>query len=278
MQAVRTISALARSCHPAPCVAVTVFSTALAVLAGNTVGRCAVLAAAVLAGQLSIGWSNDRIDRARDQAAARKDKPVARGEIAAATIDRAIGVALLATVVLSFALGWRVGLLHCAAVGCGWLYNVGLKATVWSWLPYAVAFGSLPAIATLALPHPRAPGGWIVLVAAVLGVVANLTNTLPDLRADQRAGIRGLPHRLGARWSVLLGAGLLIAATVVLVFAPSASPGVGSWAALVVVAGLVAAGVPWAIRHPLSRAVFYGLIALVAVQLGLIFTTGNHLH
>ena len=277
MQVGRTVSALARSCHPAPCVAVTVFSTALAVLAGNTAGRCAVLAAAVLAGHLSIGWSNDRIDQRRDQAAARADKPIALGEIGPASIDRAIAVALVATVVLSFALGWRAGLLHCAAVGCGWLYNVGLKATVWSWLPYALAFGSLPAIATLALPHPRLPGGWIVLVAAALGVVANLTNTLPDLRTDERAGIRGLPHRLGARWSVLVGAGLLIAATVVLVFAPSAPPRAGGWAALIVVAALVAVGVPWAIRHPLSRAVFYGLIALVAMQLGLIFTTANHL-
>ena len=29
-------------------------------------------------------------------------------------------------------------------VVCGWLYNLGLKATAWSWLPYAIAFKLIP--------------------------------------------------------------------------------------------------------------------------------------
>jgi hypothetical protein len=140
----RSASALARSCHPAPSAGVTAFATVLAVTAGNGAGTCALLALAVLAGQLSIGWSNDRLDAARDRAVARTDKPIATGELAHRTVEVAIAVALAACVACSLALGWRAGLLHLAAVSCGWLYNLWLKATWFSWLPYAAAFGALP--------------------------------------------------------------------------------------------------------------------------------------
>jgi 4-hydroxybenzoate polyprenyltransferase len=268
---------LLRSCHPAPCVAVTLFATILGALAGNSPARCVLLAAAILAGQLSIGWSNDRIDAARDAGAQRRDKPVARGEVQLPVLDRAIGSSLVATVLLSFSLGWRAGSLHCAAVSCGWLYNLVLKSRWLSWLPYALAFGSLPAIATLALPQPRLPGGWIVLAAAALGVVANLTNALPDLDEDARAGIRGLPHRLGARRALAVSAGLLMAATVALTVGPPGPPSGLGLLGLALAVGLVLAGAGWAWRHPLSRGVFYGLIVFVGLQLGLILTSAHQL-
>ncbi|WP_418607252.1 hypothetical protein [Georgenia sp. SUBG003] len=55
--------ALARACHPAPTVAVTVLAGLAAVVAGHTAGGVALVALAVLAGQLTIGWSNDLVDR-----------------------------------------------------------------------------------------------------------------------------------------------------------------------------------------------------------------------
>ena len=115
--------------------------------------------------------------------------------------NAAIGVALLVTVAFSLSLGWRAGLLHLAAVGCCWLYNAWLKATWLSWLPYAAAFGALPAIATLALPTHPAPAAWVVAAGAAFGVAANLTNALPDLADDRLTGVAGLPHRIGTRAS-----------------------------------------------------------------------------
>src|SRR5581483_4954960 len=115
------------------------------------------------------------------------------------TVDRAIALALAATVALSLMLGLAAGLLHLAAVGFGWAYNLGVKSTLWSWVPYAAAFGALCAVATLAVHPHRSPPLWLVGAGAALGVVANLTNALPDLAGDRQTGVRGLPHAWGAR-------------------------------------------------------------------------------
>ncbi|MGW1667157.1 UbiA family prenyltransferase, partial [Streptomyces microflavus] len=59
------------ACHPVPTVAVTALVTALAAAAGRDAEGCALVGAAVLSGQLSVGWCNDAVDAARDRAAAR---------------------------------------------------------------------------------------------------------------------------------------------------------------------------------------------------------------
>ena len=61
-----TARALALACHPLPTVAVTAISAGLAALAGLASARGLLLVVAILAGQLSIGWSNDASTRARD--------------------------------------------------------------------------------------------------------------------------------------------------------------------------------------------------------------------
>jgi 4-hydroxybenzoate polyprenyltransferase len=275
---VRTASALARSCHPAPTVAVTCFTTVLGAAAGNGAGTCTLLAVAVLAGQLSIGWSNDRIDAARDRTAGRTDKPLASGELALRTADMAIALALLTTVAFSLSLGWRAGLLHLGAVGCGWIYNAELKSTWWSWLPYAAAFGALPAIATLALPTPTWPAAWAVVAGALFGAAANLTNALPDLAGDRLTGVVGLPHHLGARPSLLTAVALLIAATCCAAFGPPGATTALGWAALALSVLAAVAGAVLAFTRPTSKISFYGIVAVVGLDLVLIVVDGHHLH
>ena len=124
----------------------TTVAALLSVASGLEGWRLALVTAAVLAGQLVIGWSNDLLDAGRDTAVQRRDKPLATGELTTQAVSVALGVAAVAAVGLSTALGWRGALLHLlAVVGSGVGYNLVLKATAWSWLPYAVAFGSLPA-------------------------------------------------------------------------------------------------------------------------------------
>ncbi len=269
--------ALARSCHPAPTVAVTAFATALGATAGNSAATCTLLAVAVWAGQLSIGWSNDRIDAERDRAAGRQDKPLARRAVSPGTADTAIRVALAVTAAFSFALGWRAGLVHLGAVGCGWLYNLWLKGTWWSWLPYAAAFGALPAIATLALPAHPLPGGWVVAAGALLGVAANLTNAVPDLAGDRRTGVVGLPHRLGARRSLLLAALLLVAATLLAAIGPAGAVTPLGWGVLAASVLAAAGAARLAARDPRGKLSFYGLVAVVGLDLVLIVVTGHQL-
>jgi 4-hydroxybenzoate polyprenyltransferase len=258
-------------------VGVTAFTAALAVAAGNSAGRCVLIAAAIFVGQLTIGWSNDRHDVAADRHVGRTDKPLAMGEVPLPVVDLAIAVAVVATVVLSLAVGWRPGLAHLGAVAAGWVYNFWLKGTWLSWLPYAVAFGALPAVATLALPGHPAPAGWGVGAAALLGVAANFTNALPDLEDDRVTGFRGAPNRLGSRPSLLIGALLLVVAAACIATGPPRSPRWFDWTGLAATIASVGAAVPLLWRRAQTRAPFYALMAAVPLDLVMV-VLGRHLH
>ena len=129
------IRALVRSCHPLPSVAVSSLAGGLAALAGLPLATGILVTAAVFTGQLSIGWSNDYLDAERDRAADRTDKPVAAGAVAPRVAGMAALIALAVTVLVSAALGWPGGAAALLIVVCGWLYNLGAKATILSWLP-----------------------------------------------------------------------------------------------------------------------------------------------
>lgn len=272
------LRALLLSCHPLPTLAVTAISAGLAALAGLTPGRAALLVAAVFAGQLSIGWSNDAIDAARDRASARTDKPVALGAVSPRVVGVAAGVALLAAIALSLSLGVLPGLASLTVVVCGWLYNLGLKATAFSFLPYAIAFGTLPALATLALPEPTLPAPWAMIAGALFGVSAHLANVLPDLDDDLDAGVRGLPHRIGAR-ATAAACPILLGAASLVILAGTAGAGVGWWrwlaaGGLVLLSGI---GVLVGLRRPKSRALFLVVIAAAIIAVVLFAASGTAL-
>lgn len=258
---------LVLACHPVPTLAVTVLALLLAVGSAGP-GEVALVAGAVLCGQLVIGWHNDLLDAVRDRAVGRTDKPLARGEVTPRTVRVALAAALVLAVLLSLWAGGRVGAaLHLGlVVGAGLAYNAGLKATVWSWLPYAVAFGTLPAFVWVSVGLGAAPW-WAVTVGALLGVGAHLLNVLPDLEDDLRAGIRGLPHRLGARWSRALAPLLLVAGTVLLALAPAGRTPTWGW--LVVGSALLLAVPAWAARGttPFLAAIVIALLNVLALAL-----------
>jgi heme o synthase len=265
--------ALARACHPEPTVAVTAVSVALAVSVGRGVAGAAAVGAAVLAGQLSVGWSNDYLDRERDVRAGRADKPVADGRVAAPTVRVAAALAAVATVPLSLLSGWLAGTLHILAVASAWSYNLRLKATPFSVVPYAVSFGLLPAFVTTGLPG-RPVVGWLVGAGALLGSGAHFANVLPDLDDDLRTGVRGLPHRIGAGASRVAAAALLLAASGVLAFGPPGPPGLLGVGA-VVAAGAVGVGGFVAGRQPGSRAAFRAVMIVAALDVLLLLATGH---
>jgi 4-hydroxybenzoate polyprenyltransferase len=193
----------------------------------------------VLAGQLSIGWSNDAADAQRDAACGRRDKPVATGELPPRAAAVAAGTALALCVPLSLLSGTGAGAAHLAGVAAGWIYNLRLKHTVLSPLPYAVAFGALPAFVTLGLPSPSWPAWWAVTAGVLLGVGAHLLNVLPDIENDLATGVRGLPQRLGrpvCRWLAPL---VMLAAMGVVVAGPPGKVETPAWG-LAAAAGIVA--------------------------------------
>jgi 4-hydroxybenzoate polyprenyltransferase len=242
---VRVTVALGKATHAAPTATVTAVITALAVSTGRGPWGSLLVAATVLSGQLSVGWSNDYLDRFRDDVVGRSDKPIPSGDIAAETVWVGAVTALRVCVPLSLANGWRAGLVHLAGVAAAWCYNLGLKATVLSPLPYAIGFGALPAFVVLGLPGRPTPPLWLVAGGALLGVGAHFANVLPDLTDDAATGVVGLPHRLGRTGSAFTSAGLLLAATVVLSLGPShgsvaVTAGGLTLAVLMVAAGSVA--------------------------------------
>ncbi|MCR8940503.1 UbiA family prenyltransferase [Streptomyces sp. OUCMDZ-4982] len=263
---------LALACHPGPVVAVTALACALAAGVGLSPGRFALVGAAVLAGQLSVGWCNDAYDAGRDARAGRRGKPVADGVVSVRAVWGAAAVAGVLCVPLSLACGLLAGTVHLVAVAAAWLYNLRLKATVLSWLPYAVGFAALPSLVALAAPGAPWPRWWTVTAGALLGVAAHLGDTLPDIEADRAAGIRGLPHRLGARGTRLLLPVPLLGATAVLVLGPPGPVGAGALAVLGL-AGAVALVGP-VLGRWWRKAALAGAVAVAAADLALLLVSG----
>ncbi|WP_131104303.1 UbiA family prenyltransferase [Ornithinimicrobium sufpigmenti] len=281
MPSTAVAGALARACHPGPTVAVTLLATLLAVSAGAGPALVVAVAAAVLTGQLVIGWSNDLVDRDRDASSGRTDKPLVGGELSVGVLRRAVAAAAGTTVVLSLLLGWVAGGLHLLlVVGSGLAYNVGLKATAVSWLPYALAFGSLPQVAWWAggsgpvawaeLGMPSAAPWWATLAGALLGVGAHLLNALPDLAEDERQGVRGLPHRLGAGPVRRLAPLLLLAGVVLAVLGPAGGWPLGVPGLLTLVLAVALAVLAWTLpgRAPFVASMGMAVVAAAALVVG----------
>ncbi|TPW70189.1 UbiA family prenyltransferase [Schumannella sp. 10F1B-5-1] len=240
--------ALLRSSHPGPTVVVTAVAAGLAAAAGAAPLDVGLVAATVLANQLSIGIANDVVDAPRDRAAGRRDKPIAAGAVGRRT---ALIVALVLAAA-SLALAALVSPLTLLAAGvllvAGWAYDLLLKATPASLLCYLAGFAALPTIATGALAEPRLAAWWAGLAAALLGAAAHLANVLPDLDHDRAAGVRGLPQRLGRRGS-RVGCAVLLVAT------GAALLGAGAHPAVIVAIAIALVAAPFALTLP-GRAAF----------------------
>jgi 4-hydroxybenzoate polyprenyltransferase len=270
-----TLVALFRASHLPPTVAVTAIAAALATSVGRGWGVLAV-AAAVFCGQLSVGWSNDYIDRHRDRDSGRLDKPIVANQVSAATVRLAALLALVACVPLSLLSGWRAGLLHIGAVLAALAYNVGIKATVLSPVPYILAFGTLPAFVTLGLPGHPWPPWWALGASAALGCGGHFVNTLGDIDDDLTSGVLGLPQRLGAKWSLRVGVSLLAIAVVVLTFAPAGRPNFGVVSLFVISIGLIG-GVAVSASRGLSRLAWPLTIATAISAVVLLVASGSSL-
>src|SRR3954471_8758199 len=232
------VRGLVVACHPLPCLAVTAFAAGWALSAGLPGPRAGLVALAVLLGQLSIGWCNDAVDAPRDLAAGRPDKPVPAGLVTARQVAFAAAAALLACVVASLALGVAPGIVHLVAVASAWAYDLVLKPTPASPLPYAVSFGLLPAVATLAATPPHWPPAGVMVGAALLGTGAHFANTVGDAEHDAVTGIRGMPQRIGPVASLRVSAVLVVLAAVALFTADTSA---GGWTLALLAAGAVLA-------------------------------------
>lgn len=222
-----TAVSLLLAAQPVFTLAMTVGLAVAAALTGRPLLEVGLVAATVLCGQVTVAWLDDVVDRHRDREVGRLDKPVALGWVDPGTVTFAIAVVVLALVPLSVANGTYAGVVYLASVVSLWAYELWFKRTWLSWLPYAVAFGLLPAFLSYGGLGGGLHGGpptWPMMVlAALLGVGVHFLRALPDLVQDNETGVRHLPLRVALRtgaprllwisvaWTVLAGAGLVVA-------------------------------------------------------------------
>jgi 4-hydroxybenzoate polyprenyltransferase len=191
------------ACHPRSTLTLTAALTVAAALTGRSGTECLLVAATVLTGQVTVGWTNDLADRARDRSAGREDKPVALGWLDPGTVSFAVACAVLLVIPLSMANGTAAGVAHLLFVLSAWSYTFVLRRTVLSFLPYAVGYGLLPAFLSYGGlgggMHGGPPTVAMTVLAALLGVGVHVLTALPDLVEDNSNGVRHLPLRIALR-------------------------------------------------------------------------------
>jgi 4-hydroxybenzoate polyprenyltransferase len=196
--------------------------------------RLYVIAVTVLMTQLSISVMNEWADRDRD-AAVHRWRPVAIGRVSPRL---ALGfAALFAVLAVPGAISY--GPLSLAivllGVGLGWAYDLVLKPTPLSFLPFAVAFPLLPFWVGIigGQPIPRLLA--FFLAGAPLSIAIHLADAVPDEAADTAAGSRTFAIALGHARAIRVMQAMLVLGSLFLVATSLQRP----WFALLL--GLVGA-------------------------------------
>ncbi|MBZ5738559.1 UbiA family prenyltransferase [Nocardioides mangrovi] len=194
---------LLRAAHPRQALLTAGGMAVAAAISGRSGREVVLVLATVLVGQAILGWHNDLVDRARDEAAGRTAKPVAGGLLDPGTAWFALICGVLLLVPLSISNGVTAGCLYLVSVAIGLTGNVLLRHGLLSWLTWAASYALLPGFLSY--------GGWggatvgdppqvaMVVLAALLGVGVHVLSALPGLVADHEAGDRHLPLRIALR-------------------------------------------------------------------------------
>jgi len=209
-----------RLTHPFPTLMNMLATLLFAALAlGTSPGwRVAVpLALAIGGSQAAIGIANDLADRALDRAT-KRSKPLAAGRVTLREAWVLLGVALVTATLGAARFGPLSLGLVALGTGLGLAYDLRLKRTALSWLPYLLAIPLEPIWVWVALGRFTPRLLWLYPIGGALLLALHLANALADWRGDSAAGVNGLAQRLGRRRSqtilrvaALLPAGLATA-------------------------------------------------------------------
>ncbi len=268
----RCVRGFVRMIHPVPVVCVLLATIIFALVAQWPPQLPTLLRlVATMAGiQIAIGALNDYVDIPLDRQT-KPWKPLVCGDLRPGTALLLTGAGLLAALMLVAPLGQRVALLALLGAGAGLIYNLALKRTRWSWLPYLVAVPLLPIWVWSALR------GWdmrllsVYPLGALMAVSLHLADTLPDIEADTQHGVRGMAHRLGPAYARLLCWFSALLPALLVVGAASAGMAdlhIARSAAMlsVVLSGLAIAY--YALSHQRDWRVHFALLASATITLG----------
>ena len=217
-----------RATHPRQALLTALVVATAAFVSGRPLREGLVAGAAVLVVQAILGLVNDVVDRERDVAAGVAGKPIAEGRLPAGNASFVATCLALLAVPLSLQNGSAAAVALLGTLVAGLAYNLRLRSTLLSWLPWAVGYGLLPAFLSYggwgAGVHGAPPTWAMTVLAALLGVGVHFLTSLPHLVADNKTGVRHLPLRIAlkvgaprllvisAAFTGLVAIGVLIAA------------------------------------------------------------------
>ena len=213
-----------RLIHPFPVAMNAIAAVSFAMLAvhGWPGLRAALLiAAAIIGSQATVGVVNDLRDRDLD-ATAKPEKPLVSGRV---TVRGAVCVGmimLVVAIVTGLAIGPSSLLFVIAMTAAGLVYDLWLKRTAVSFLPYIFGLPLLPIWAWTCV-RDAPPRLWLTYPLGVLvGFGLHLANALPDAERDAAGGVRGVVQVVGVRRALFLCLGSFVL-TVLIVAALTAA-------------------------------------------------------
>ena len=249
-------------------------SGAIAFLAGGGADQVVRVGLAMTALQLGIGTVNDIVDAPRD-AGRKAGKPIPGGLVTPAGARLIAIGCFLAGIVLAASVSSATGVLAPVIIAIGLAYDLLLKGTALSWLPFAIGIPILPLFGWIGIASSL-PIAFLVLVPAAMAAGAGLAigNTLVDVERDRDAGISSIALRLGptrARRAAVALFGLIWLAAVGSTVAAGAGlvavAAVALAGSIPVVAAILAASASTGRRERAWQAEALGLAALAAIWL-----------
>ena len=203
----------------------------------------------VLLTQVAIAFHNNWCDRDLD-AATKPWRLIPRGAIRAITAQR-IGWSLFAAgLAVAVPLGPLVVLAIAVGTACGFVYDAGVKRTIWSFAPFCIALPTLPVAAFIVAGRADALLAVAYLIGAPVVVSIHLADALPDIARDRAFGLRTLAVRLGTRRAYLAcWAGVAVAALLALALWPAGTSPGPLFAASIGLLALAVAAAQWPRIH-----------------------------
>lgn len=229
------------------------------------------LLAAMLGGQLAIGAVNEIVDTDLD-ARTKPWKPIPAGIVSQSAAINLTVISLIAMLIFSASFGLASLALCSLGTAAGLTYDLWLKRTLLSWLPYLIALPLLPIWVWTSLTgfEPRLLMLYPLGALAVIGV--HLSQSLPDITMDRQAGIRGVSSLLDERSALFA---CWIATLTAPVLASALAPGLTDrplnvWAASAIVVTIVTANaVLYIVDRRLGIAGCFPMIAVSTAIMGL---------
>ena len=232
--------------------------------------------------QLGIGTVNDIVDAPRD-AGRKAGKPIPAGLVSLSAARAAASVCFIAGIAISASVSAVTGLLAPVVIAIGLVYDLRLKGTAWSWLPFAIGIPILPVFGWAGVTGGL-PGPFLLLLPAAVAAGAALAvgNALVDVERDRAAGVSSIAIALGPprAWRVLVG---LLASILAIATGSVAVAGGGSVAiAAITIAGsipLLAAirsrAGSSALRERAWQVEAVGLAVLAALWIAIVLVSGS---